>query len=163
MTDSPERDGAHDFDFLFGSWHVANRRLVSRLTGSTEWEEFEADQTCRPILGGQGNIDDFRPTNWHGHEGFEGGALRLYDRDREEWRIYWMSTASGALDAPMIGSFCDGVGTFYADEFHDGKPVVCRFLWQGIRENRATWEQALSPDGGRTWETNWVMNLTRVS
>ena len=163
MTELPQHDGAHDFDFLFGSWRIANRRLTSRLTSSTEWEEFEAEGTCRPVLGGQGNIDDFRPVGWVGHEGFEGGALRLYDHKREEWRIYWMSTASGELDAPMVGSFTDRVGTFYADEIHEGKPVCCRFLWHGIREDRATWEQALSPDGGRTWETNWVMSFTRVS
>jgi hypothetical protein len=23
------------------------------------------------------------------------------------------------------------------------------------------WEQAFSPDGGTTWETNWVMDFTR--
>jgi hypothetical protein len=25
------------------------------------------------------------------------------------------------------------------------------------------WEQAFSPDGGRTWETNYVMEHTRMS
>jgi len=24
------------------------------------------------------------------------------------------------------------------------------------------WEQAFSPDGGKTWETNWVQDLNRV-
>jgi hypothetical protein len=25
------------------------------------------------------------------------------------------------------------------------------------------WEQAFSPDGGRTWETNYVMHHTRIA
>ena len=24
------------------------------------------------------------------------------------------------------------------------------------------WEQASSVDGGKTWETNWIVNFTRV-
>ena len=44
------RDGSHDFDFLFGSWTVLNRRLVERLKGSTEWEEFPSTCHARPVL-----------------------------------------------------------------------------------------------------------------
>lgn len=32
MTISPMHMGARDFDFFFGSWHIANERLKSRLT-----------------------------------------------------------------------------------------------------------------------------------
>lgn len=60
MTISPMHTGARDFDFFFGSWHIANERLKSRLTNCDEWERFEATQDCAPILGGLGNIDRFR-------------------------------------------------------------------------------------------------------
>jgi hypothetical protein len=31
-----------------------------------------------------------------------------------------------------------------------------------ITPNSAQWEQAFSEDGGKTWETNWIMELERV-
>ena len=58
MTSSQKPAGADGFDFLFGSWQIVNERLTSRLTNSNAWERFEANGTCRPILGGIGNIDD---------------------------------------------------------------------------------------------------------
>ena len=60
MTAAPRPAGASDFDFLFGSWQIVNDRLKSRLANSDEWEQFAATGTCQPILGGIGNIDDFR-------------------------------------------------------------------------------------------------------
>lgn len=36
-----------------------------------------------------------------------------------------------------------------------------RFEWTRPHSDAPRWEQAFSPDGGRTWETNWVMNFTR--
>lgn len=33
-------DGSRDFDFLIGTWRVANRRLAKALAESTDWEEF---------------------------------------------------------------------------------------------------------------------------
>ena len=29
--------GSHDFDVLFGTWEVTNRRLTSLPTGATDW------------------------------------------------------------------------------------------------------------------------------
>jgi hypothetical protein len=38
-----------------------------------------------------------------------------------------------------------------------------RFVWSGITDTAARWEQAFSADEGRTWETNWIMTMTRLS
>ncbi len=159
MSASTKVIGAHDFDFLFGSWHIVNERLTSRLSNANEWERFEAFQDCRPILGGMGNIDDFRPT-WPGHEGFEGVSLRLFNPATERWSIYWMDT-SGELQPLVVGRFVDGVGEFFGDDQHQGKPVLVRFRWSDIAADSARWEQAFSTDRGETWETNWIMTLTR--
>jgi hypothetical protein len=61
----------------------------------------------------------------------------------------------------MIGRFENGVGIFFADETFRGQPIKVRFLWSRITPTSARWEQAFSPDGGKSWETNWEMDFTR--
>jgi hypothetical protein len=39
---------------------------------------------------------------------------------------------------------------------------VCRYLWSDITPDSVRWAQALSADDGATWETNWVMEMTRT-
>ena len=55
MTDSPDRDGSHDFDFQTGHWRIRNERLKKRLQGCAEWETFEATQEARLLPGGLGS------------------------------------------------------------------------------------------------------------
>ncbi len=160
MVASPGQTGAKDFDFLFGTWRIANRRLVSRLTGADEWERFEADGGCEPILGGLGNVDYFRAP-WQGTD-FEGASLRLFNPATGQWSIYWADNVGCVLLPPVIGSFVDGVGTFFGDDQHEGTPVLSRFIWSGITAEAARWEQAFSVDRGETWETNWVMEFRRT-
>jgi hypothetical protein len=35
-------------------------------------------------------------------------------------------------------------------------------VWSDIAANSCRWRQAFSADGGKTWETNWIMDFTRV-
>ena len=152
---------AADFDFLFGSWQIANERLTKRLAGSSEWEHFTARGVCHPILGGIGNIDDFRPQGdaW---QGFEGASLRLFDPATGLWSIYWADNVRCTLFPPLVGRFTEGTGEFYGNDQHEGTPVRVRFRWMGIGPTTARWEQAFSADDGATWETNWIMTFTRV-
>jgi hypothetical protein len=151
---------SHDFDFYVGRWNVHNRRLKERLKGSTEWEEFEGVSIARMILGGVGNIDEITLYRESGQ--VEGFTVRLFNPTSEQWSIYWSSSLTGTLDVPMIGGFKDGRGEFYAQELHAGKYVYSRFIWSEITTTTCRWEQALSPDGGKTWETNWIMESTRA-
>jgi hypothetical protein len=52
---------------------------------------------------------------------------------------------------------------FYSDDTLRGKPVRPRVTWSQITPTSARWEQALSGDGGKTWETNWITDFQRVS
>ncbi len=149
---------ARDFDFLLGSWNVANRRLKRRLAGADDWEEFAATSVARPILDGSGNEDVFT-TDHDG--GFVGMSFRFFDPERQRWSIYWAdSRRPGELDPPVVGHFDAEAGVFHGEDVFKGRPILVRFVWSGVTTSTPRWEQAFSDDGGRTWETNWVMDFT---
>ena len=161
MTDVLQSEAtATDFDFWFGSWDVRNRWLRRRLAGSDDWEEFDATVVARPLLDGVGNEDEFR-TDHAG--GFIGMSFRFFDPERRRWSIYWAdSRRPGELDPPVFGTFSGDVGLFEGEDVHRGRPILVRFTWTGVTTPTPRWEQAFSDDGGRTWETNWVMDFTRA-
>jgi hypothetical protein len=162
LGDAPNaaRATKHDFDFLFGSWNIRNRYLKGRLQHSTEWVEFDARSDVTPLLDGFGHLDRYSAIR--DDAAFEGMTLRLFDPATGEWSIHWADTGRArTLLPPMVGRFIGGVGEFYGDETVDGKVVRCRFLWTHPTTDSARWEQAFSDDGGKTWETNWIMSLTR--
>ena len=152
---------ATDFDFLLGSWNVANRMLRRRLAGSDDWEEFAATAVVRPILDGLGNEDVFR-TELDG--GFVGMSFRFFDPESGLWAIYWTDTrrTGPTLGPPVIGSFSNGIGIFEGEDTFEGRPIRVRLVWSGIDGPTPRWEQAFSEDGGETWETNWIMDFTRA-
>jgi hypothetical protein len=169
MRNEPERlsgadDGRHDFDFFFGAWEQTNHKRVRPLVkGDGEWIDFDSKTEARPILGGLGNIDTFEAPQFPARPGFEGFSLRLFEPQTGLWRIWWASTVgNGQLDPPVVGRFQDGVGLFECDDVIEGVPLRVRFTWKDITPTSATWEQAFSFVGGATWDTNWVMQATRI-
>jgi len=153
--------GLADFDFLIGRWRVRHRRLKARLDGNKEWDEFDGTSSARKILAGFGNMDE----NQIGVPGgaYSGVTLRLFDPARQAWTIWWMdSRHPGALDASVTGAFKDGIGAFFGDDELRGQPIRVRYLWSRIGPASCRWEQAFSPNAGRSWETNWVMDFTRL-
>ncbi len=148
-----------DFDFFHGQWRVEHRRLVSRLTGCTEWQVFAGTSDCRPVLGGAGNLDDNTLELPGGT--YRAVTMRTFDPATRAWSIWWFDGRTPhRLDPPVVGRFEGDTGTFYADDHHDGTPIRVRFRW--TRGAVPRWEQAFSADGGRTWETNWTMEFSRV-
>ncbi|WP_405730332.1 hypothetical protein OG607_30430 [Streptomyces sp. NBC_01537] len=145
------------FDFLAGTWDVTNRWRTDFLDPTSAWEEFPAVSRASRHFEGGASFDEIEfPT-----KGFTGLTLRLYDPERDEWSLYWSSTRTGTLFPPVVGRFVDGRGEFYGDDTHAGKEIRARFVWSDIAETSARWEQAFSLDGGRTWVTNWIMELSR--
>lgn len=148
-----------DFDFLFGSWTIRNRFLVGRLRGSTEWIEFDGTLDAWPLLDGLGNVDSFAAVR--DGRPYRGTSFRLFNPRTSEWSIWWADTIrTGELQPPMVGRFDGDHGAFFGEEEVDGRKVLCRFDW--TRGPSPRWQQAFSDDGGTTWETNWVVDFTRV-
>ncbi len=160
---SCEEDGRHDFDFLFGRWAVANRKLRTPVdSGSGNWDRFTAHVTTRPAVGGLGNIDHYVAPDFPGRPGFEALAVRLFDPGIASWRIWWASTATpGVLDTPVVGRFIDRVGVFECDDVIEGRAVRVRYEWSGIMSFSPRWEQSFSFDEGATWRPNWTMDWRR--
>jgi hypothetical protein len=147
---------------MLGRWTVHHRKLKERLAGNHEWIEFEGTSDARKLGGGWAIIDD----NFLDVPGaaYHGGGLRTFDAATAQWSIWWQDSRMplGPLDPPVRGVFQDGVGMFYSDDTLNGKPIRVRYTWSGITPTAARWEQAFSPDNGATWETNWLMEFTRV-
>jgi hypothetical protein len=152
-------DGRADFDFFIGSWNIKHRRLTERLKGCDTWEEFLGTSEARKILDGLGNMDEIVMNTPRGR--VVGMTVRLFDPQSKQWSIYWADSKSGIMQTPMIGRFQDGRGEFYDQETFEGMSIFSRFIWTPISATACQWEQAFSADGGRTWETNWIMEFTR--
>ena len=107
-------DGRKAFDFLMGSWNVANRRLVDPLRESAGWREFSTVAVARPLLKGLGNTDSYDSAD---DSDFHGVTLRLFDPAACLWRIWWASTSRpGHLDPPMEGRFDGSRGVFHGTD-----------------------------------------------
>ena len=149
-------DGRRDFHFLYGRWSVAHRRLKQRGVGCAEWDTVTGTAFCQGLMGGLCNVDE----NDLGELG-QGLSFRTFDVEQQRWSIYWVSSASGLLQAPVHGRFAGGVGRFDGEDVDGGRPVKVVYRWEEITSASARWSQAFSYDGGETWETNWTMDFTR--
>ena len=150
----------HDFDYLVGNWKLRNRKLKSRLTGSNEWVSFESQVQMHQILEGVGNIDKY--TENAAGKPYEGVALRLFDTRTKLWSIYWADGNSGALDPPVVGSFANRIGHFFARDTYQGRNIIVVFRWDVRNPQRPIWSQAFSTDEGKTWEWNSINVSERV-
>jgi len=153
-----------DFDFLVGKWKMYNRRLNKRLEGNNEWTEFDSYDENSKILSDTADMDRYSTTAMPGMEGkrFEGLTLRLFNPKTRLWSLYWVASNVGVLDPPVIGSFENGVGHFFAKDTFKGKPIIMMFRWDARNKDRPIWSQAFSPDNGRTWEWNWYNVSERI-
>jgi hypothetical protein len=150
----------HDFDFLVGDWKLRNRKLKDRLAHSNEWIAFESRVEMHQILGGVGNIDKY--TELVSGKPYEGVALRLFNTKTKLWSIYWADSNSGALDPPVVGSFANQVGHFFARDTYKGQNIIVVFRWDVRNPRRPIWSQAFSADEGKTWEWNSINVSERV-
>jgi hypothetical protein len=153
---------SHDFDFFFGEWRVRHRRLKRRLANANDWEEFDGVSRCIPLLGGLANLNDSLVHRAGGAT--RGMGLRAFNAATNTWSDWYLDGRDPTrIEVHGVGRFENGVATFYADDVFDGKPIKVRGVWSNITRKSFQWEQAFSPDGGRTWETNYMMQQVRTA
>jgi hypothetical protein len=162
VTAGTASDQASAFDFIIGTWHVNNHFLVKRLQHSDQWLDFESTTDERELPTDTGNIETYRTSHW---PDFVGMAVRLYNPETRQWIIYWTDNrfSRGVLQPPVTGTFKDGLGVFEGNDSFSGRPIIVRYTWQSIDHDHARWTQAFSADQGQSWETNWIMEFTRMA
>ena len=124
-----------------GIWHTGS---IDRLRGAQ----------------GRGNLGELDVSGTAGK--IEGMSLRLYNPDTRLWAIRWANARDVELGAPMMGDFEGDQGFFYDQETLAGRSILVRFIFSGVSRASFRIEQAFSADGGRTWETNWISDFTRM-
>lgn len=156
-----QRDGQHDFDFNFGTWKTHIRRLLHPLSGSNAWVEMNGTVSVRKVWNGRAQLEEIEAGGPAGH--FEGLTLFLYNPQSRQWSLNFANSDEGVLETPSVGEFRNGRGEFYDQEPYRGRAILVRAVWSDITPNSHRFEQSFSDDGGKTWESNFVANLTRES
>jgi len=160
--DLPQRDGSHDFDFLIGDWKAHVRRLPDRLNSSNLWVEYDGISNHHKLLDSNANFEQFEATSADKKLHIKEQTLRLYNPATRQWNIYPVNLDNGTLDTPpVVGSFNGKRGEFFHQEILKGRTILVRYVWLDLSPNSARMEQSYSPDGGKTWEVNWICELSR--
>jgi hypothetical protein len=157
-----QHDGAHDFDFLIGDWKAHVWRLPDRLVGSNHWIEYTGISDHKKLLDTNANFEDFRVESVDKTLHLKGQTLRVYNPASHQWSIYLLDLDNGELDTPpVVGQFDGNRGEFFDQENWKGRAIIVRYVWMNLPPEHARMEQSFSADGGKTWEVNWVCELSK--
>jgi hypothetical protein len=158
----PQRDGSHDFDFLIGNWKAHVRRLPDRLNNSDTRVVYDGISNHKKILDSNSNFEEFDVTSTDGKLRIKAQTLRLYNPKSRQWSIYLVDVDNGTLSLPpVVGGFTGNRGEFFDQEDFKGRAILVRYVWLNTSPKSARMEQSFSPDGGKTWEVNWICELSR--
>jgi hypothetical protein len=158
----PQRDGSHDFDFLIAEWKAHVRRLPDRLNNSNVWVEYDGISNHKKILNSNSNFEEFEVISTDKKLHIKEQTLRLYNPASHQWSIYGVDVDNGTLGLPpVVGQFTGNRGEFYGQQEYKGRAILVRYVWLNISPQSARMEQSFSPDGGKTWEVNWICELSR--
>jgi len=117
--------------------------------------------TVRKIWDGRANLEEIEAGNDTMH--LQGLTLFLYKPESHQWSQTFANMNDGTLsEPPLIGEFKEGRGEFYCQDTFNGRNILVRFVWSNITPDSHRVEQSFSDDGGKTWEPNFIANLTRV-
>jgi hypothetical protein len=157
-----QKDGSHDFDFLIGDWKAHVRRLPERLKGSNVWVEYNGISNHKKLLDSNANFEEFEVSTPDKKLRIKAQTLRLYNPESRQWSIYLVDLDKGTLDLPpVVGQFEGKRGEFFNQQIWEGRAVLVRYVWLDLSPKSSRMEQSFSADGGKTWEVNWICELSR--
>lgn len=149
-----------DFDFNMGPWQTDIRAAESPLSAAGSWTHLQGTHVVYRVWDDWADIGQLEVDGPRGHTEYM--ALRLYDRQTGQWRVYFAHSDAGTLEQPMIGQFKDGAGAFVGLDDMDGRTVLVRNVWSHITATSCHQDWAISADGGKTWVPTWISTDTRV-
>ena len=151
-------DQQHAFDFHFGTWRT---HILTRDSSAAAWVKMTGTVIDQPLWNGRANLEKIEASGQGGH--FEGLTLFLYEPKAGEWSQQFASSADGIMEEPLYGEFRNGRGVFYGWSSSPGKKVLERDVWSSITPSSYHFEIATSADGGKTWVTSFIAQLTRLA
>jgi hypothetical protein len=155
------RDGQHDFDFNLGKWQTHIRRLAHPLIGDSTTVAMSGTVTVRPIWGGRAQLEEIEADGPNGH--WQGATLFLYDPGAHQWGQTYYASTHPLPASTLVGSFGGDRGELYAQDTINGRTVLVRGTWSEIKPDSHRYQEAISADGGRSWETVFDAHLERIS
>jgi hypothetical protein len=155
---SARPSAANGFAWLAGSWDIVNRR---RNAGGV-WEVFVATSTVTMAVEDLVQLDHFDCPHFPGRGHVRAITIRAYDAATDRWSLTWLSNYASPDLRPLVGSWDGDQGHFFQTiEDSNQNPLDIRFRWTYFDDDHARWEQAISDDGGKTWDWEWTMEMTR--
>lgn len=155
-------DGSHDFDFLGGAWQFRQGQLVEPLSGPNAAMRQSFGRLVARTAGVGTTTVEWEAT-LPDTTRVSGFARMSYDPKTKEWTIREAGSPTGVPEPPVVGHFENGVGSFYGLREYRGRTVLVRLRWSINGLGHARFDRAFSTDGGASWETNWIMHLSRES
>jgi len=156
-----QRDGSHDMDFNFGTWHTEIARTPDPLGDPSTVVHISGTVTVTPIWNGKAELEEIEAEGPKGH--WQGANLFFYDPNAHQWIQTYVDSSEGRFDEPPgIGEYRDGNVEYYSPNTLRGRTILDRAIWSDIKPDSHTYTESFSDDGGRTWHPAFVAHLTRI-
>ena len=166
VAEPTELDGRHEFDFIFGRWRIANRKLerpaerTAHAGGSNSmpplWRE--------PILGGLGNYDSVSVPGLPRTAGFSrhlAPSVRPRDASVEDLvGVDGRRAASSTRPSSGVSTMEQGASS--ATTRWAGAEVRVRYDWTEITPRRHAGSSRSRSTAAESFEPNWIAELTRI-
>ncbi len=117
-------------------------------------------KVARPLWNGKGWIEEIEADGPQGH--WEAINVFMYDPRSRQWSENYADAETGRFDGtPGIGVMHDGQLEFYSQQPIGGKDYLVRGVWNVTDKDSHSYVVSRSDDGGRTWHTSFVANVSR--
>jgi len=136
------------FDFWLGEWEL--------IWFDKDGNEQKGANTITSILNGcviQEQFDGNPAMN------FKGMSVSVFNEKKDLWQQTWVDNNGGYLD--FTGGFQNDVMTLSRETERNGQEIMQRMRWYDIEKDSIKWAWESSKDGGKSWQTNWLLYYKR--